>query len=188
MPLPPTAIHGDARPPAPPADSYPVEVEEDAGTSHANLTFEGEGGVTLWGDMGATRPGETAAETRLSLHPDRPLVVGRANACEVPYLDPKYIPTNVMPGSGQPVLNGGRDGLDVCVSRGHFLLKAAAGGIVLVNGVPARGGGVRPPRNWTQLVQPAWRRLGPAEEYLIRNGEAASIRLPNGVTIRIRAG
>ena len=122
----------------------------------------------LWGEIGV-HPGKTAAETELLLHPDRPVVVGRQQGGEVPYLDPSYVPTHIVPDSGRSVLL--RDEQDLFVSRGHFLLRAVADGIVLLNGVPKRGGGVRPPLNGTWLLAPEHRRLQDGEEYLIRKGE-----------------
>lgn len=79
-------------------------------------------------------------------------------------------------------------GRNNAVSRAHFLVKAVPGGIVLVNGVPTRGGGIRPPTNGTRLVAPEVRELEPSEEYRIEFGTSAAIRLPNGTEIELRAG
>jgi hypothetical protein len=58
---------------------------------------------------------------------------------------------------------------------------------LLVNGVPRRGGGTRPPLNGTLLLGPIHRWLEPGEEYVIEAGESATIRLPNGAVLEIRA-
>lgn len=60
-------------------------------------------------------------------------------------------------------------------------------GILLVNGVPRRGGGIRPPLNGTRLVAPVRRRLEPAEEYVVERGRSATLRLPNGTEIDLHA-
>ena len=104
----------------------------------------------------------------------------------MPYLDPAYRPTTVVPGTGQSVLGAGAEA-DNWVSRGHFMLRADVGGILFVNGVPKRGGGIRPPMNGTWLLQPESRPLGPGEEYLIAHGTAVEIALPNRTTVRIDA-
>jgi hypothetical protein len=119
--------------------------------------------------------------------PDSPVVVGRSNGWSPEYLDPAYRPTRIVPGTGQAVLHSGGYGTDNCVSRAHFMLRGVRGGILLVNGVPRRGGGIRPPRNGTRLVAPEGRGLSPGEEYLIESGTAMVIRLPNGTEIRIDA-
>jgi hypothetical protein len=67
------------------------------------------------------------------------------------------------------------------------MLLAMRGGILFRNGVPRRGGGIRPPKNGTWLVAPARRALHPGEEYLIEAGTALVVRLPNGTELRIDA-
>jgi hypothetical protein len=161
----------------------PPVVEE--GLSHASLSFEGGGRLTLWADPTTTRDFNPAADTRLALSPERPIVVGRQDGGEVPYLDPAYQPTPIVPGTDRAVI--GRGERDICVSRGHFLLAAAGDGLMLVNGVPRRGGGVRTPLNGTLMVEPQWRRMEDGEEYLIRAGERVCIQLPNGTRVVIRA-
>jgi len=76
---------------------------------------------------------------------------------------------------------------DNCVSRGHFLLRGSVTGILFVNGVPRAGGGIRPPLNGTELLEPECRSLGAGEEYLIEKGSAIKIRLPNATVIVLRA-
>ena len=92
-----------------------------------------------------------------------------------------------MPGTGQCVLHSGGDDRDQRVSRGHFMLKAAHGGILFVNGVPRRGGGIRPPLNGTRMLSPTHRTLDAGEEYLIESGQFAVIELPNGSQVQIAA-
>ena len=58
---------------------------------------------------------------------------------------------------------------------------------VFVNGVPQRGGGIRPPLNGTRLVAPEGRALDPGEEYLIESGTAMVVQLPNRTELRIDA-
>lgn len=144
---------------------------------------------------GNTVAGLAAGDTKLNLRsvcqlqlaPEQSVVVGRAEGREVEYLDPAYSPTTIVPGTGQTVLRWDGDGNDKTVSRGHFMLRGAAGGILFVNGVPRRGGGIRPPRNGTWLLTPMHRALNPEEEYLIASGTAIVVWLPNGSQLRIDA-
>jgi hypothetical protein len=141
--------------------------------------------VTAWSAT-ETAP-ETGHQLKLQIEPDRPLIIGRAEGGQVPYLDPAYRPTTILPGTGQTVLQHGGKGTDLVVSRGHFMIRAAAGGLLLVNGVPKRGGGIRPPMNGTWLLAPVRRTLEPGEPYLIENGSAIEVRLPNGSHLQIEA-
>ena len=170
-------------PTAPDGLVAPAEIEAPA--SSVSLYFSPGSSVTLWS---VARPsGDTATECRLEIDPARPVVIGRAEGHEVPYLDPAYRATRVVPGTEQSVvLHGGAD-RDEYVSRGHFMLRADPAGVVLVNGVPRRGGGLRPPTNWTMVLRPARRVLDPEEAYLIKHGQEAIFRLPNGAEIRIEA-
>lgn len=52
--------------------------------------------------------------------------------------------------------------------------------MVLVNGVPRRGGGIRPPLNGTVMLSPDYRWMRAGEEFVIEPGTLARIRLPNG--------
>ena len=153
-------------------------------TSSASLCALGGSSLTLW-SSGDTADGKAEGEVTTQLHPDRPAVIGRQEGGETPYLDPRYRPTQIVSPSSGSVLAGGEP--DRWVSRGHFMLRASPCGVLLVNGVPRRGGGIRPPLNGTWLVAPVRRLLGGGEEYLIGWGESATIRLPNGATIRINA-
>lgn len=130
---------------------------------------------------------ETRLTHELRLDPEHSVIVGRAEGHRVPYLDPAYRPTTIVPGTGQTVLHFGGDGRDRCVSRGHFMLRSAAGGILLVNGVPRPGGSIRPPLNGTEMLAPARRTMTPAEEYLIARGTAVVLGLPNGAEVQIAA-
>ena len=164
----------------------PLAPEECEGLSQASLSFDG-GGLTVWSDAGVAHARETLADLRLVLQPDRPVAIGRQQGGEVPYLDPRYTPTPVLP-SGRSVLTGLGEGRDIYVSRGHFVLRGSPAGLILVNGVPHREGGIRPPMNGTVLLEPEHRPLGPGEEYAIPHGQSATIRLPNGTRVLINAG
>ncbi|MBS0263072.1 MAG: hypothetical protein JSS02_14100, partial [Planctomycetes bacterium] len=85
----------------------------------------------------------TLPEYRVQLSPDRPVIVGRAIGNFVPYLDPAYTSNSLVPGTGQNILAAGNLEKDGLVSRAHFMLRATAGGVMLVNGVPMVGGGLR---------------------------------------------
>jgi hypothetical protein len=160
--------------------------EPDAPPSSATLSVLSGPPITLWGTDPDTDPGaRTAAD--LDLGPDRPVIVGRQEGRRIEYLDPAYCPTRVVPDTGQSVLLAGGKGDDVYVSRGHFMLRGVAAGVVLTNGVPRRGGGIRPPVNGTWLVAPVARRLEPGEEVLVERGTAVVIRLPNHCVIQIIA-
>lgn len=141
--------------------------------------------VTIWssGSLGRDRRPEYA----LRLAPDQPIVVGRSQGHVPEYLDPAYCPTRIVPGTGQCVLHSGGTGSDRYVSRGHFMLRAMPGGILFVNGVPRRGGGLRPPKNGTWLVAPERRTMEPGEEYRIESGTWIVVWLPNGSELRINA-
>ena len=76
---------------------------------------------------------------------------------------------------------------DRSVSRGHFMLRVSPLGILFVNGVPKRGGGIRPPLNGTYLCEPELRRLEQGEEYLIEHGKQIRISLPNSTQVVIVA-
>jgi len=95
----------------------------------------------------------------------------------------------VVPETGQSVLwCDGREN-DNYVSRAHFTLRGWPGGAVLfTNGVPRRGGGIRPPVNNTWLVSPDVRLLTPGEEVLIERGTSVAIQLPNRCVIQLAAG
>jgi hypothetical protein len=67
------------------------------------------------------------------------------------------------------------------------MLRGSVQGILFVNGVPRRGGGIRPPMNGTKMLAPANRRMGRGEEYMIEKGTAIKIRLPNGTAILLGA-
>lgn len=126
-------------------------------------------------------------EADLQLAPDRPVIVGRQEGRRLEYLDPAYRPTQVVPDTGQSVLLTDGQGDDVYVSRGHFMLRGAAGGVVFTNGVPRTGGGIRPPVNGTWLLTPVSRKLEPGEEVMIEKGGTLVIRLPNRCVIQIVA-
>jgi hypothetical protein len=131
---------------------------------------------------------DSFTELALCLTPEKLVVVGRATPNHtVPYLDPAYRSTTILPDSNQSVLHG-NDETDTWVSRAHFTLRGADGGaVVFTNGVPKVGGGIRPPMNGTWLVVPTVRLLGPGEEVFIGSGEAVAIRLPNRCVLQLKA-
>jgi hypothetical protein len=63
------------------------------------------------------------------------------------------------------------------------MLKGSLHGILLLNGVPRRGGGIRPPMNGTKMLEPSSRSMDQGEEYMIEQGASAKIRLPNGTVV-----
>ncbi len=138
----------------------------------------------LWSseDVEVLPDGEVVA----SLGNGKTLVIGRQDGGETPYLDPQYLPTPLAPNSCQTILSGHYEA-DMSVSRGHFMVRSWPGGVVLVNGVPKRGGGIRPPLNGTWLIAPECRKLQPGEELPISRGTAVEIQLPNRTRIEIAA-
>jgi hypothetical protein len=160
--------------------------DRDYGPSSGGISILSGSPLTTWSSVPLTARGQT--EYALRLMPDAPVVVGRSDGWSPEYLDPAYRPTRIVPGTGQDVLRSGSYNADHCVSRAHFMLRGVCGGILFINCVPRRGGGIRPPRNGTRLVAPEGRGLSPGEEYLIESGTAMVIRLPNGTEIRIDAG
>ena len=129
----------------------------------------------------------TDLKVQLQLAPDCPVVIGRAEDGQPEYLDPAYRSTWLMPGTGQPIVRSASEGKDVCVSRAHFMLRGNVGGIMLTNGVPRAGGGIRPPMNGTWMLEPVFRLMDPGEDYQIEHGTAAVLHLPNGTVLRIYA-
>ena len=159
--------------------------DQDDGPSPGGLSVLSGSPVTTWSSLPLTASSQTEYDLRLS--PDSPVIVGRSNGSPPEYLDPAYRPTRIVPGTGQAVLHSGGHGTDHCVSRAHFMLQGLSRGILFVNGVPRRGGGIRPPLNGTRLVAPSGRDLSPGENYLIESGTAMVVRLPNGTELRIAA-
>jgi hypothetical protein len=159
--------------------------DRDYGPSPGGISILSGSPLTTWSPVALTARSQT--EYALQLMPDSPVIVGRSDGWSPEYLDPAYRPTRIVPGTGQAVLHSGGYGTDMFVSRAHFMLRGVPGGILFVNGVPRRGGGIRPPRNGTRLVAPAGRGLSAGEEYLIGSGTAMVVRLPNGTEIRIDA-
>lgn len=160
--------------------------QDDWQGSDGSIVVLSGGEVTAWSSVWIGR--DERPEYALKLEPDCPVVVGRSNGGVPPYLDPAYHPTRIVPGTGRSVLHSGGRGTDRMVSRGHFTLHAIPGGILFVNGVPRRGGGLRPPLNGTWLIAPEGRALDPEEEYPIESGTCIIVGLPNGSEIQINAG
>ncbi len=159
--------------------------DQDDGSSAGGISVLSGSPLTTWSSVALTARSQT--EYAIRLMPDSPVVVGRYHGFLPPYLDPAYLPTSIVPGTGQAVLHSGGYGTDVRVSRAHFMLLGASRGILFVNGVPRRGGGIRPPLNGTRLMAPEGRDLSPGEEYLIHSGTAMVVRLPNRTELRIDA-
>lgn len=174
----------------------PDPTPDDGTSSRCHVALLDGPSVTFWACPGTSVSALTlvhevpgsVAELALCLAPERLLVVGRSTgASPVPYLDPAYTPTPILPDSNQSVLRGHEES-DNWVSRAHFTLRGAAGGgVVFTNGVPKLGGGVRSPLNGTKMVAPYRRWLDAGEEVLIGLGEAVAIRLPNRCTLQLKA-
>lgn len=158
----------------------------DAGISHGSIAVEGGPSVTLWSLAGRTEE-DPLATMRFQLQPEECAVIGRAEGGDVPYLDPRFTSTQIVPSTGQSVLTQGGKGTDTSVSRGHFTLRGVGYGIVLINGVPRRGGGIRTPINGTVMLAPQHRWMTPEEEFWIKPGNDVRIQLPNSTVIAIRA-
>jgi hypothetical protein len=181
----------------PSSTTFPPPDDLDSGSvSRCDIVLLAGSSVTLWAppktDVTMRTPvgagPDTCAELALGLAPGRLVVVGRATPdCPVPYLDPAYRATPMLPDTQQSVLHG-NDPADIFVSRAHFTLRSGAdGAVVFTNGVPRVGGGIRPPMNGTKLMAPAVRYLEPGEEVLIPFGEAIAIRLPNRCVLQLKA-
>ena len=169
-----------------PAELPAPDTDADSQISYCTIDSHGGPGVTLWSDPASPTP-RSDARVQLQLSPEDTVIIGRMNGGEIDYLDPRFVPTPIMPGTGTTILRHGGAGPDVCVSRGHFMLRGHSRGILFVNGVPRRGGGIRPPRNWTELLLPRRRMLNLAEELLIERDADITIRLPNETRLTIRA-
>ena len=131
---------------------------------------------------------DTKKETyRLGLAYGKGVVIGRQEGGGTEYLDPRFRPTQRMPGTFQRVVVDAHRHSDTFVSRGHFTLIGSPFGIIFVNGVPRRGGGIRPPVNWTQLIQPERRLMLPGERLVVVPGVAIKISLPNMMEVVIAA-
>jgi hypothetical protein len=156
--------------------------------SWCTISSDGGPGLTIWSVPGSRCSPEAGREVRLQLSPDAPVIIGRQDGGEIEYLDPRYVPSPIMPGARRTILQQGGMHQDRYVSRGHFMLRGHRTGTLFVNGVPRRGGGIRPPRNWTQLIAPQRRLLLPEEELVIGRGDQVTIRLPNGTRLTIQAG
>jgi hypothetical protein len=172
---------------APACEPAPIGTYAPGPTSSGSIEImSGYSTLTLSSCPGSTIP-ETDSRIQLQLDPDHPVVIGRQEHGIPPYLDPAYRSTRLVPGSAQPVVRSGSEGRDICVSRAHFMLRGNAQGIMLTNGVPHAGGGIRPPTNWTYMHEPQCRIMEPGEEYLIEHGAAVTLQLPNHNVLRICA-
>jgi hypothetical protein len=161
----------------------PQEEARELSSSWATLTLAGASCLT-----GRTEetPASPDRQLRMELTPACGLVIGRQEGGGTAYLHPHFQPTQQVPGSSRRVLSGDPD-KDRWVSRGHFMLRHHQGGIELINGVPHREGGIRPPLNGTWLLVPEHRFMEKGESYLIKKGDSATISLPNGEEVLISA-
>src|SRR5262245_16680708 len=91
----------------------------DADISHASICVESGPGMTLWCAADAAL-GQPSSAAKLQLAPEQCAVIGRQEGGEVPYLDPRFAPTQMVPRTGQCVLTRLGHGRDIAVSRGHF--------------------------------------------------------------------
>jgi|SRR5579864_463247 len=160
----------------------PIHDKDDTSISHLSLCITAGSTLCMWS---GTPSSETNGQIVLSLAPGASVIIGRQDGGETEYLDPNYRPTQIMPGTGQAVVSSNPE--DTYVSRGHFMLRGSTQGIIFVNGVPKRGGGIRPPMNWTQMLSPSHRLFKEGEEFLIERGAFLQIHLPNGTVIMIGA-
>ena len=138
---------------------------------------------TIWLDG----PDTKTENYPLGLAHGKGFVIGRQEGGGTEYLDPRFRPTQRMPGTFQRVVVDAHRHSDTFVSRGHFTLIGSPFGIIYVNGVPRRGGGTRPPVNWTQLIQPERRMMPSGERLVIAPGVVIKIRLPNMMDVVIAA-
>jgi hypothetical protein len=167
-------------------DPQPLDPADPGAYSSGSFEIlSGDTALIVW--TGCETLAEAGLKVQLQLEPDHPVVIGRAEGWAVPYLDPAYRPTRIVPGTGQSVVRSGNALPDNQVSRGHFTLRGDPRGIVLTNGVPRVGGGIRPPVNGTWLQDAGWRLMQPGEEYLIAHQATAVLALPNGTVVQISA-
>jgi hypothetical protein len=171
-------------PPIP--EIVPLPHEDWAGGSSLSISIVEGQTLNLW-SVGTATEGKTKEELKLQLQPDQSVVIGRQEGGEIEYLDPLYQPTRMVPNSSRPVVTSFGHGNDRAVSRGHIMLKGSLHGILLLNGVPRRGGGIRPPKNGTVMLAPGHRSMGHGEEYMIERGTTIKIKLPNGTVILLCA-
>ena len=164
--------------------TLPKEKIDVGSVSLASVSLCGGATLNLWSAGVAT---ETEGEYMLALAPHQTAVIGRQEGGEIEYLDPAFQPTQMLPGAEQPIVACARQGADTFVSRGHFMLKGDVDGILLVNGVPRRGGGIRTPLNGTRMIAPQDRTMTEAEEWLIPRGDSVRLRLPNHLIVCIAA-
>jgi hypothetical protein len=160
--------------------------EEWAGAISLSVSIIEGPTLNLW-SIATAIEGSTEGELRLQLQPDQAVVIGRQEGGQIEYLDPRFHPTPMLPNTSRRVATLFCRETEKCVSRGHFMLKGSLHGILLVNGVPRRGGGIRPPLNGTLMLEPQWCLMKQGEEYMIERGATAKIRLPNGTVILVRA-
>ena len=126
------------------------------------------------------------SDERFYIDQETPQIIGRPlpDGERPEYLDERYLVTplvNTLAGP-QTILSGKDDDL---ISGGHLMLRYHPSGLVVVNAVPRKGGGLRAPTNATWVISPEHRKLMPKEFYLIEHGRTARIWLPNGTALLI---
>jgi hypothetical protein len=149
----------------------------DAGRS-IQVSLVGGRDLNLWSVV--RPPAQQAAPSHpdvqaVELDPEHPTIIGRGG--KPPYLDPKY--SQYMSGAANQ--GPARPGDDK-VSRAHFMLVSDPLGVRVVNGVPDRDGGIRPPGWGTRIQigdQPR-RAMSPKESVLVPKGVTVRVILPNG--------
>ncbi|MCI0642835.1 MAG: hypothetical protein L0Y70_27450 [Gemmataceae bacterium] len=180
----PTLRVGEKRPVAEFARIREFDYGFDGAVSSGSLTVESGPELCVWST--ATTWTEANGDTAVAIPENQHIVIGRQHGGEIEYLDPAFAPTPIYSRDGESILRSDNQ-WNLYVSRGHFMLRGHACGLVLVNGVPRRGGGIRPPLNGTFLVRPDYRFMWPGEEYVIESTTTTTIQLPNGTVISIRA-
>lgn len=169
------------------AQEHPGTMEREPWPCTATLSLLQGTALTITSTNYPTPVPDSCTQVRLELQPDQPTIVGRCPDpnYEVPYLEVGYHSFDLMPGTCESVLQYTER--DLIVSRAHFMLKQLGAGVLFTNGVPRRGGGIRPPLNGTRLLTPEDRLIEPAEELFIPRGEEITIRLPNDTILEIAA-
>jgi hypothetical protein len=162
-------------------DSFLKQAELHAGCETMTGPGTSSGSLRVWDGTQETKP----ELYPLGLTHGKGIVIGRQEGGSTEYLDPRFRPTQRLPMASQRVVVDARQGIDTSVSRGHFTLVGSPIGIIFVNGVPRRGGGIRPPMNGTLLIEPERRTMIQGERMVVEPGKFIKIRLPNRVEVLI---
>jgi hypothetical protein len=160
--------------------------ENPVDRSSLNVSIIEGSKLNLWSIAKVTER-KAEREFQVDLRPGQAVVIGRQEGGKIEYLDPRFRSTQMLPNSNRRVVTSLGRGKDRSVSRAHFMLKGSRHGILLINGVPQNGGGIRPPLNGTHMLEPVNRWLDDSEKILIEHGRTVKIRLPNDTVILLRA-